>query len=110
METAETITGITPIGSVPGKHDGRNRRIRSALTNGTRAFVVGDGNSPWARRQRDLLDQYVSDQGGSDVISHGCLLPVPPCASLGTEREIIEGKLSLGLATLTLTSLAGSRA
>jgi hypothetical protein len=97
MEFAETITGIAPIGSVPGKHEGRNRRIRSAVTNGTRAFVVGDGNSPWARRQRDLLDQYISDQGGSDVVSTVAYSLCRLAASLGTEREIMEGKLSLGL-------------
>lgn len=97
METAETVTGITPIGSVPGKHEGRNRRIRSAVTNGTRAFVVGDGNSPWARRQRDLMDQYISDQGGADASSTVVYSLCRLAASLGTEREIMEGKLSMGL-------------
>jgi hypothetical protein len=35
----------------------------------SRSVPSGDGNSPWARCQRDLLDMYVSDQGGSDVVS-----------------------------------------
>src|SRR5664279_3689267 len=97
METAETVPGIAPIRSVPAAHDGRPKRIGSAVTNNTRAFVVGDGNSPWARRQRDLLDMYVSDQGGSDVISTVTYSLCRLAASLGTEREIMEGKLSLGL-------------
>jgi hypothetical protein len=97
MEIEETVHGIPPIRSAPAAHDGRPKRIRSAVTNNTRAFVVGDGNSPWARRQRDLLDMYISDQGGSDVVSTVGYSLCRLAASLGTEREIIEGKLSLGL-------------
>jgi hypothetical protein len=97
METAEPVLGIAPIRSAPTAHDGRPKRIRSAVTNNTRAFVVGDGNSPWARRQRDLLDMYISDQGGSNVVSTVAYSLCRLAASLGTEREIMEGKLSLGL-------------
>src|ERR1700730_7074769 len=96
MENAETVHGLKPISSTVGASAGRSRRIRSAATNGTRAYVEGNGNSPWARRQRDLLDQYLSDQGGVDQVSVVTYAKCRLAASLGTEREIMEGRLSLG--------------
>jgi hypothetical protein len=97
MEITETAGGMAPIANTPGATNGRTRAIRSAVTNGTRAFVIGDGNSPWARRQRDLLDMYLSDKGGADYVSTAMYSLCKLAASLGTEREVMEGKLSLGM-------------
>lgn len=66
------------------------------MTNGTRAYVLGDGNSPWARRQRDLTSLYADDAGGADVISAAKLSLCHSAACLRTELEIMEGQLSLG--------------
>jgi hypothetical protein len=73
-----------------------HRRIRSAVTNGTRAYVVGDGNSPWARRQRDLAAMHAEDAGGADSLSAAQLSLCQRAATLETELEFLEGQLSLG--------------
>lgn len=96
MSYTETVQGLEPIGPTVGKHKGRSRAIRSAATNGTRAYVCGNGNSPWARRQRDFLDQYISDQGGIDHVTAVVYAKCRMAASLGVERELMEGKRSLG--------------
>jgi hypothetical protein len=95
--TTETAKGMAPIANTPGATKGQTRAIRSAVTNGTRAFVIGDGNSPWARRQRDLLDMYLADKGGADFVSTAMYSLCRLAASLGIEREVMEGKLSLGM-------------
>jgi hypothetical protein len=97
MDTTKIAGGMAPIGNTPGATKGQTRAIRSAVTNGTRAFVIGDGNSPWARRQRDLLDMYLSDKGGADFVSTAMYSLCRLAASLGIEREVMEGKLSLGM-------------
>jgi len=43
-----------------------------------------------------MLDQYLSDKGGIDHVSAVTYALCRLAASLGTEREIMEGKLSLG--------------
>ena len=32
------------------------KKQRGRVTNGRKSFVTGDGNSPWARRWRDLVE------------------------------------------------------
>ena len=73
-----------------------NRPIRSAVTNGTRAYVIGDGNSPWARRQRDLIALHLADLGGEERLSENQLSLCRRAATLETELEMLEGQLSLG--------------
>jgi hypothetical protein len=82
-------------GPVATRKAGR-RRIRSAVTNGTRALVVGDGNSPWARRQRDLMAMHAEDAGGAESLSAAQLSLCQRAATLETELEFLEGQLSLG--------------
>jgi len=70
---------------------------RSAVTNGTRTFVVGDGRGPWARRYRDLITAHVSDLGGPDAgLSEAQLSLVRRASALEVELELAEGKLSRG--------------
>jgi hypothetical protein len=82
--------------SALAKNKACNRRIRSAVTNGTRAYVVGDGNSPWARRQRDLAAMRAEDAGGVESLSAAQLSLCQRAATLEVELEFMEGQLSLG--------------
>ncbi|WOJ89857.1 hypothetical protein RZS28_00640 [Methylocapsa polymorpha] len=66
------------------------------MTNGTRAYVLGDGNSPWARRQRDLVALHAEDAGGAETLSAAKLSLCHRAAALETELEMLEGQLSLG--------------
>ena len=70
---------------------------RSAVTNGSRTFVVGDGRGPWARRWKDVCAAHVSDLGGPDAgLSEAQLSLVRRASALEVELELAEGKLSRG--------------
>ena len=70
---------------------------RSAVTNGRRTFVVGDGRGLWARRYRDLIALHVSDLGGPDAgLSEAQLSLIRRAAAVEVELEQMEGKLSRG--------------
>ncbi len=71
-------------------------RQRSAVTNGRKRFVVGSGNSAWARRQRDLEALYIDDLGGAAQLTAIKAGLVQTCATLRTELEQAEGRLSQG--------------
>lgn len=70
--------------------------IASAVTNGSRTFVDGDGRSPWARRWRDLVALHAEDLGGMETISEAQVSLVKRAATIETELERIEGRLSKG--------------
>lgn len=93
---ASTARPLAPVKGAPGKAGAANRPIRSAVTNGTRAYVLGDGNSPWARRQRDLIALHLADLGGEERLSENQLSLCRRAATLETELEMLEGQLSLG--------------
>ena len=93
---ASTARPLAPVKGAPGKAGAANRPIRSAVTNGTRAYVIGDGNSPWARRQRDLIALHLADLGGEERLSENQLSLCRRAATLETELEMLEGQLSLG--------------
>ena len=78
--------------------DTRPKRIRSAVTNGRRLFVSGDGNSAWARRYRDLVQGHVADMGGRDLLSEAQLSLVKRASAIEVELEQMEGQLSKGQA------------
>lgn len=69
---------------------------RSAVSNGRRAFVLGDGRSPWARRQRDLMADLASDAGGAGTLSTAQLSLCRRCSTIMVELEWMEGQMSLG--------------
>jgi hypothetical protein len=75
----------------------RPSRQRSAVTNGRKLFVSGDGNSAWSRRYRDLVSGHVSDLGGHDALSEAQLSLVRRASAIECELEQMEGKLSMGL-------------
>ncbi len=57
---------------------------------------MGDGNSPWARRQRDLAELYLADLGPSETLSEAEVGLARRAATLACELEGMEGKLSMG--------------
>jgi hypothetical protein len=69
---------------------------RSAVSNGKRLFVEGDGRSPWSRRYYDLIALHVSDLGGRSNLSEAQLALIKRAATLEVELEQMEGRLSLG--------------
>jgi hypothetical protein len=87
---ASTARPLAPVKGAPGKAGVANRPIRSAVTNGTRAYVIGDGNSRWARRQRDLIALHLADLGGEERLSENQLSLCRRAATLETELEILE--------------------
>lgn len=93
METACTPT---PIEKGPLKNVDASKRKRSSVTNGTKAFIEGDGNSPWYRRFKDLLALHVEDLGGPELLSEAQISLCRRAATLEVELERIEGQLSLG--------------
>ena len=91
----------SPASAAPVKPPRKPRALRpvtqrSAVTNGKRMFVEGDGQSPWARRRRDLEALYADDLGGSAHLTTIKLGLVATAATLRVEMEQLEGKLSTG--------------
>src|SRR6266478_5130712 len=76
--------------------EARSLSNRSAVTNGKRLFVEGDGRSPWSRRYYDLVAAHVSDMGGRSNLSEAQLGLIKRCATLEVELEQMEGRLSQG--------------
>src|ERR1700746_3526529 len=74
----------------------RSPAQRSAVSNGKRLFVQGDGRSPWSRRYYDLVALHVSDLGGRAALSEAQLSLCKRVACVEIELESMEGKLSLG--------------
>jgi hypothetical protein len=93
---AQTVRAAKAPSSLANRLRPESNRIRSAVTNGERTFVIGDGNSPWARRQRDLLALHIVDLGGEERLSENQLSLCRRAATLETELEMLEGQLSLG--------------
>jgi hypothetical protein len=71
-------------------------RVRSAVTNGRRMFVDGDGTSAWSRRYRDLVAGHVADLGGRDMLSEAELSLIKRASAIEVELEFFEGRLSRG--------------
>jgi hypothetical protein len=74
----------------------RTANNRSAVTNGRKLFVLGDGNSAWSRRYRDLVCGHISDLGGASGLSEAQLSLIKRAAAIEVELEQQEGKLSQG--------------
>lgn len=73
------------------------KKQRSAVTNGRRVFVEGDGNSAWTRRFKDIISEHASDLGGLDVLSQAQQALIRRAATLSVQLEAMEGRLSEGL-------------
>jgi hypothetical protein len=72
------------------------RRQRSAVTNGSRPFLIGDSNSAWTRRWKDLVVGHTNDKGGADYLSEAQISLIKRASALELECERMEGRLSMG--------------
>jgi hypothetical protein len=70
------------------------RKVRSAVSNGTRLLIDFDGRSPWGRRLRDLLDDLASDLGGIDALSEAERLLIRRTAMLSLQAEMMEQRFA----------------
>ena len=68
---------------------------RSAITNGQRLLPGVHKQSQWARRFRDLIAAYSSDQGGEDHLSEARRAVIRRCACLQVELERLEVRFAL---------------
>ncbi len=66
------------------------------MTNGTKLFVDGAHEGPWARRFRDLVQLHEEDLGPHDSLSELQRSLCRRVATLEVELEQMEGKLSKG--------------
>jgi hypothetical protein len=80
----------------PRATDARPPRMRSAVTNGSRLLVDGDGNSAWSRRYRDLVAAHAVDLGGADLLSEAQKSLIRRASTLEVELEAMEARLSKG--------------
>ena len=91
METASIPTSDMP------PVDTRPSKLRSAVSNGRRAFVAdGDGRTSWMRRWRDLCLAHLNDLGGEKHVSAAQVALVRRAATLEIELERQEAALSAG--------------
>jgi hypothetical protein len=70
--------------------------MRSAVTNGSKLLVDGDGNSAWSRRYRDLVAAHAVDLGGPDLLSEAQKSLIRRASTLECELERMEAQLSRG--------------
>ncbi len=75
---------------------GRLPTVRSAVSNGRKPFIDGDGRSPWSRRRRDLVELHIADMGGADRLSEAQISLAKRCATLEVQLEGLEALMSKG--------------
>jgi DnaJ-domain-containing protein 1 len=79
--------------------DARPAGVRSAVTNGRRMFVRGDGRGPWARRWRDLVELHICDLAagaGAAALTEAQLSLIRRASTIEIQLEDMEGRLSQG--------------
>lgn len=87
LETLETIPALA----------GRPKTLRSAMTNGNRAFAQGgDGRSAWVRRWKDLVELHMADVGDPETLTATQISLCRRAATLEIELEQLEANLSEG--------------
>ena len=94
MNDCSKIVPIRKAKRAPG--EARPSKLRSAVTNGSRLFVDGAHEGPWARRFRDLVQLHEEDLGPRDGLSELQRSICRRVATLEIELEQMEGKLSKG--------------
>src|SRR6266705_5479927 len=72
----------------------RSARTQSIVTNGKRLHVVATGNTPWARRFRDVFDQIAADMG--DELSEAQRQIIRRCSLIAIECEKVECEAAIG--------------
>ncbi len=94
MNDCSKIIPIRKAKRPPG--EARPSKLRSAVTNGTKLFVDGAHEGPWARRFRDLVQLHEEDLGPHETLSELQRSLCRRVATLEVELEQMEGKLSKG--------------
>ena len=70
---------------------------RSAVTNGERLHVERPGNTAWARRFRDVLEQIIADlHSNNETLSEGQRQLARRAATIAIVCEKIEGEAAAG--------------
>jgi hypothetical protein len=77
----------------------KSRHLRSTVTNGKKPFAIGgDGRGAWTRRWKDLHEAHVADLGDFSCLSEAQISLCKRAATLETELEQLEAKMSEGRA------------
>ena len=82
--------------SRPKPKQRKPRRVSSAITSGARLFMLGNRNTPWARRYSDLVRLHAQDVGAGVDLSQAQQSLIRRAAAIEVELELMEGKLSMG--------------
>jgi len=80
-----------------------HRVSRSAVTNGSRISLFGDGRSAGARRYRDILASLASELGGLDTLPESARQTVRRAAQTSVECELLEAAKAAGKGVDALT-------
>ncbi len=75
---------------------GPRRDTRSAVTNGSRLFVIPPGDTAWSRRFRDVFNQIIADLSGPDGLSEGQRQLARRAATIAIVCERMEGEAAAG--------------
>ena len=92
MNDCSKIVPIRKAKRAPG--EARPSKLRSAVTNGTKLFVDGAHEGPWARRFRDLVHE--EDLGPHESLSEAQRSLCRRVATIEVTLEQMEGQLSKG--------------
>jgi hypothetical protein len=76
--------------------DAKQPRTRSAVSNGSRLFVVRPGDTAWSRRFSDVLAEIIGDLGGADLLSEGQRQLARRCTTIAIVCEKMEGEAAAG--------------
>ncbi len=78
--------------------DHGNTKVRSAISNGSRACLFGDGRSAGARRFRDLMIEFGAELGGFANLPATAQQVVRRLAQVSVELELLEAQRASGAA------------
>ncbi|MDR3527399.1 MAG: hypothetical protein P4L57_08960 [Rhizomicrobium sp.] len=76
--------------------DHGNTKVRSAISNGSRLTLFGDGRSAGARRFRDLITEFGGEIGGFTTLSATAQQIVRRLAQVSVELELMEATRASG--------------
>jgi len=70
------------------------RKLRSAISNGSSVLADVDHRTAWMRRLKDLLGAHSADLGGEDILSEGQRALIRRASMLELQLEMLEGKFA----------------
>lgn len=75
-----------------------SRTVRSAVSNGSRVTLFGDGRSAGARRFRDLVAEFAAEAGGMASLPASAQQLIRRLAQVSVELELLEAQRASGAA------------